>query len=454
MWYTHHALFLLWNPATRLSRIAMFTPRPPSTISATLMGRTERPQPSEDDLRWAARVIDRLRGEFARLLEAAPPGERTSAGLARWLRLKQPLCHRLLAGTRATDYSLPRAVAPARVFSGFPGIPGLEQVLAAARARGVDAGILSAAAAAVREYASLIDRFGGSQRRLIEALTPPDDPWDIPSTTSTADPTLPQRRAIHQLHAELLGGQARLTLNIGLYRPLNSRSLSTCGIAGKLGLIRRPGGMPLVATHAMLQSNSTAADPANADMPLAGFCTPGIPVLPRVAYGVTQHLFDPDCSLPGPLDLVAGPFHSAQISNPLTSTDPRLHCYVAVRIPSAWLVKDVFLHRSLAVGSIPSASAFLSHSDLGTPARFGIAERWPERIAFEPEIRLLGPSLPATCPLYERYHELAQTLFQLADANPDDYVGYRMMVPFPMVGVDYMLAFNFPRADELDGSAS
>jgi hypothetical protein len=427
----------------------MRTSRRASTVASPRKPIAVRRQPSEDDIRWARRVIDRLRGEFARLLEAAPLGSRTSVGLARWLNLKQPLCHRLLAGTRSTDFAVPSSLELAKFFSGFPGIPGLKQILAAARSRDVESSVLTGAAAAVREYGSLIDHFGGSQRRLIEALTPVDDAFEIPSTTATVDPTLSLRRTMHQLHADLLGVQARLTLNIGLYRPCSSQHLFTCGVIGKLGLMRRPGAMPLVASHAFLPKDQGSTDPARVDQPLGSFCTSDIPVVRRVAHGVTQHLFDPDCSLPGPLDLVAGPVRSSQISNPLTSADPRLHCYVALRIPSAWLVKDVFLHRSLAAGSIPSAAALLSHSDLRTPSQFGIAERWPDRIAFEPEVRLLGSGVPSNCPLYERYRELTNTLFQLGDANPDEYVGYRLLVPYPMVGVDYLLAFDFARDDDV-----
>ncbi|MBY0263074.1 MAG: hypothetical protein K2Q20_12070 [Phycisphaerales bacterium] len=397
---------------------------------------------------WARRVADRLRTEFGRVLGALPATTRTSTGLARHLSLKQPLCHRLIAAVRAP-------VEPGEFFLRIPGPEGLTTALDAARRAGVDVDVLQAGTAAVREFETLIQHAGGSQRRLVAAIREIEP---APAPSDQLDPYLLSRRTAYEACSHLLGSSAKATVHIVAYAPVSATHIASRGALGKIGIVRTPGCMPLLASH--------TGDPSRSIMPpatdgggggggvgvLASFTTPGIPQLVRSHAGLSTLLFDPDVSITAPIDIVAGPFASGPSESPLApdaegrAGGRAINCYVSLRTPSRWLVMDVYLHRSLAARSLASSAAFLSRSDL---ARAGVptpAERWPERAPGTIELRVMQPGeIPDGPSIYPRHAELTRAVFAESGWTPADFVGHRVLLPYPMMGLDYLISFDFPR---------
>src|SRR5205085_9859096 len=80
----------------------------------------------------------RLQRSFAELLRAIPAPVDGASALSRWLGVDRSICQRLIMGVRDAQDGL-------GVLERFPGVRGLEQLVAAAQTRGLSADVIAAA---------------------------------------------------------------------------------------------------------------------------------------------------------------------------------------------------------------------------------------------------------------------------------------------------------------------
>ena len=178
---------------------------------------------------------------------------------------------------------------------------------------------------------------------------------------------------------------------------------------------------------------------------LEPFSTPAVPyVVETVDDQMILEVFDPDRSVPGPVDLFTGPFREDGIVHPSHTAQPVWNDTVILGIPSRHLLKDVYLEKRLAMASIPSVGVYL----LGIQ---GILQglpraRWYDRIPGTPALRVLGQGIAqSVSDVFPRHPELTARLFELSGWNPNDFVGYRCEVHYPIWQAQYVTSFEFEK---------
>jgi hypothetical protein len=389
------------------------------------------------DAAWAQRVAHRLRGELGAVVESLPPAAQRATGLARALGLRVPLCHRVLAGVRAQG----DAVA---VLGAFPGVDGLRMFLdAVQKSRLVRGPRLAGASAAITQLHELILRGGGSQRRLLDALAgeqpAPSSPTRVGSGTSEDS-----RKRLYEAMAEQLGCYARAVVAVRIYTPAQQPTLrgdlDATGAIGRLGFVRTSASMPYTTSY-----RTTLAQP---DEPqafpflMSDFCTRPLPnvVVQEIAphrIGIVDAAFE--CA--DPIDVVAGPLTRRNV---VVSEQGNLFLNGATlsASPSTTMLSDFYLPKDWSVGADCSAGVYREEAlgaVVGDPAK-----RWFDRLPATVLPSLLGRGLAmAGAECHATHVQLTRRLFEHAGADPDQYVGYRLHVNYPLPYMHYV-SFSRP----------
>ncbi|MHC5024351.1 MAG: hypothetical protein ACYTGG_10655 [Planctomycetota bacterium] len=428
------------------------TPRPGTGLSAA-------------QIEVARRVGERLQSEFRSVIRAFPIEARTIAQMSDWLGVTRPVCQRLLRGVRHRGDAI-------TALSFFPGVKGLRQVIEAARRRRCDEPLLAVAGAAVDRYAALIDEHGGSQTRLLAALEAVNPaPTGGQRTGTFASDVLQARQGAFENLRLVTGREFQTHLAAFIYRPCpDDPTRMDCVTAmGMIGIHRREGSLPICPTHTFSYGSQEQLDEANIhlatfdDEPAATgapvavleeFCTRPLPVVvARQINGVLPVLIDPDRASEDPIDVVLGT-RFAGVTHP-AHDEPRIqNCSLVSDGPARNLLMSVHLHRSLAQASIPSLASYflgsrgpISTPDAGKhgdpPANFA-THRWFDRLPDRPRLEHLGFGLEQSgSSAYPRMSELVDHLLRSQGWAPDEFVGYRCQVPYPIWGAQYLITFDF-----------
>lgn len=406
----------------------------------------------------AAQVARRLCVELRGLITMLPKEQRSASAMARALGVDRNTCQRLVASTavESTDE---------RLLVRLPGIQGLRQFIEALRrdhtdGRSVDQ--LDAASAAIAAFESLIGRLGGSQRRLRQRLEADPD-IDNGSVRVPSD-ELDARRVLFKAAAEVVGRWSDLMLSMSLIRPVPGNPLLTESVRAqaRLGHVWRGSAVPLeinaaAPDHLALNSargvqgqesgihQTLASRPARGDTPdllLPQFCTLPLPKVTSRSWGNRAiHVIDAAESTNGnPIDVAVGYRRSTPDKHPATQDPPIGEISTIATYPSRRLICDVFLHRDIARMCIPSLEAHLGSPTLPQPLR----ARWSTRFPGGPRLELLGPGLRhVATPAYPRHLELTSHIFSEAGWDPEEFIGYRCDVMFPIWQAAYCLLFDF-----------
>lgn len=395
---------------------------------------------SSMDVAWAGRVAARIRGEFGELIASFPFSARRSTGMARWLSLQVPLCHRVLAGIRAQ-----RELSG--VFAAFPGIEGLRSFLRAASRMEVAKARLEQCSAAVDELQSLVEHAGGSQRRLVASLEAIESSGPAVGRDSEDEPDLQKRLFLSS--AELLGSCSRAALGVRVYTPSKSPAfpgdMDVTATVGRCGFVRTGTSTPFVLSYATGDRPRDAQ--ADGDAPqrsrlLKEFCSLPTPrVTCDVRLGVAIEVVDPTFESTAPMDIFAGPFESSNVIVKESEVG-YLNSGIIASHPSERLISDVYLPRSM-VGSLECSAGVYHHGSMGgvsgAPSR-----RWFDRLPLTITPMLLGRGIANSAvhglPNHTR---LTERIFEAAGVDPSGYTGFRMDVAYPLLYAQYLLSFEF-----------
>jgi hypothetical protein len=388
---------------------------------------------SIDDIR---RVAELLRSEFGRVMAVLPADARATADAARFLNLNQQLCYRVHAGVRHRG-------DPATVVGVFPGVEGLRHFIAAAAAREFDRELLACATAAVDQFEALIRKGGGSQRRLVAIVESLIEP-----PTSTPAAMLKVRRAMFESYAALRGCRADAFTSVQIlnWDPGAADRLVKVAAIAKIGVVRDAHSMPLVSRHRLnpeeVRTGAAVTDDAwsNTRIFTRFSSKPAPPVVARRNGQSVLVIFDPDRTRREPIDVVSGPFTAVGIAHPRASETGVLNTSFAVSTPSRWLVADFFVHRTLAT-LIPTAGVYSIGTEGIMAGRLG--SRWYDLLPGTVDIKLLGRGLgQAECEQYTLQSELAGALFEVGGWSPDEFIGYRCQVEYPIGLAQYVVSFE------------
>lgn len=407
--------------------------------------RATKAQPlAVGELTAASSAARRLQEELRGLLEGLEAPDRGASALARRLGIDRATCQRVV---QAAWDSAPDA----RLLTRMPGIRGLEAFVEAMSAQeAASADQVAQAHAAIEQVAAVLASLGGSQARFAARLAA--------SATDAAlidDAALePERRALFDAAAALTGRSSAVSVTVFAYRPSPREPglIESLGISGLIGHEARPDAVPLVfhwGSRGMQQEakrpfgalDTTPAKGRSPSVVLEGFSTRPLPLVTSTGPdGQLVQAVDSQAASRGPVDLVIATRPQGGAPHPATETPPVQESWSLQHFPARHLVFDVWLHRSLAVGCLPSSDVHLWRP--GFEAQ--IQQRWMTRFAQGPRLSMLGSGLAqAGARAWPRHSEMLAFAFEQAGWDASDLVGYRCEESFPIWRAGHRIALDF-----------
>lgn len=274
-------------------------------------------------------------------------------------------------------------------------------------------------------------------------------------------PAVRARMRAYQSAVEVAGCHSDVNLSIRIHRPVvgNPHMAECATIKGFLGQRSRPGGMAFRVesmsvfgrNHELVMPDGSAAtlgpgESSRAGLPEPGsilteFSTPNLPILTaRTPSGLESHIIEPAATRANPgVDILTARLHSGMPSSP-SPADPELTHIALISHPTKRLLLDVYLHRDMAA----HATAYFGGYVWTPSVERDIQSAWPDRIPATPPLAMLGRGIGnAEFDGWPRHAELTRYAFQRLGWNPDDFVGFRGDVVFPIWAAKYAVVFNF-----------
>lgn len=432
-------------------------PQPPTSAYSAESGTVRIPRPlSPEEWAEAERIAARLHAELRRLIGTLPEHARHASGLSRHLNVLRVTCQRVVQSIQ-DDHPTPL------ILTRLPGVEGLGQFLSGFGAAGVEATEIDGAEAAVAAFAKLIKQTGGSQTKLTERLLRGQGPLANPQMTAhaaesanSASPNtiagIRQREALFESAVNVTGRRSQTVLSMYAFKEdLAAQALERGTVKGMIGNTLMPGGMPMVLnsgdllrgedevrqlrtlSHAQIKGRTPEAI-------LRPFSTDPLPsITSRQRGGTLMQYVDSDTAAGQTFDLVT----ALRGRNPLFDQGghPSLETvWSLVNAPTRALVVDVWLHIDMERKYRPSADAQLWNPGLLAPPD----ERWAVLLPAQPQLQLLGrgPSRTAS-EHYPRLRELTEYFFAHMEWDPDEFVGFRCEVRYPIWRAGYCMAFDY-----------
>ncbi len=404
----------------------------------------------EAEFSEAALISRRLHAELRGVVSLLPAEERGASAMSRGLGVDRATCQRIVSALGAGEATPTTLVQ-------LPGVLGLRQFLEAMGKRGMlGAEQRESASAAVDRFAEFLDRVAGSQRRLRERLMAGELVGEDFTTGHSGcdDPAV--RAILAETAARVTGRWTETAITLRLVRavPGNPRQTEEASVRGMIGHSARAQAVPLVvgqstwhAEEGLSESVHATLDrkPASGATPsslLPEFCTDPLPsVVSRNAGSRIVHLIDAPAGLGGrAMDIVLASREAKPEAHPATLRPAVGELWNLVTFPSRHMVFDTYLHRDVARKCLPSLETHLWSPEVGRQG----ATRWSTRFPGGPTLRLLGPGLNgAGTGAYARMGELTARLFAGMGWEPEEFIGYRCEVDYPIWRAGYCMVFDF-----------
>lgn len=428
--------------------------KPPSPRRAdSPLPPSDNPSPETPTLELhLTRLGEALATRLARVVAAIPGSPVGPVKLAKAIGMDKVLASRVL---RASAHRNPIAALKA-----MPGPEPLRRLSQAAKRRGVDPALIKDLDASVADFDLLLRRDVGDRSALDTILAS----W-LPE--SRAEFELSRKQGVYRSISQLRGTSADVMINTVFVTPTpnDPSHIDLNWVIGMLGLRRvRPGAVIKFASRRIVKDPATDlprsllsldATPAHdiAGLILPQFCSKPIPeVTVRPAGEVVHYLVRDHGFGVGPnasVDLVFGEVSRRELSRlPTPPTRPgrgtQLFVFAEVNTPTKRLLFDVFIHKDLAPKSGELSlhvydTAFEGSASPNDPARN------LDRLDLLESITPLGPALrqtrAANIPWYE---EMLATTAQKLALPPNDLLGWRVEIEYPIYGSQVTLGWDSP----------
>lgn len=435
-------------------------PRPAVHVAASLDDIGARPLTS-DERTLADEVARRLALELRGLVEVLSEQERGASAMARALDVDRNTCQRIVACTgRSTGEP------DASMLVRLPGIAGLRQFIEAMGKRfpgGEAAAAIAGVGAAVDRFEKVIDQLAGSQRKLRERLDMDrvaGMPTDSFGTTGPGpSDNLSVRRSLFRSAVDIVGRWSETRLSIRIIRPVPGDPMHTQNVrmTGHVGHMARAVSVPLEVYSGVPQQlvenespraafQSLDARQSVGDTPaflMQQFCSQPLPrVTSRAAGANVVHAID-EMGTPGQAsDIFVGDRRAGRDKHPATQHPAIGEVSTIMNYPARRFVMDVYLHREIARRCIPSLEVHLSPLPTGSM----ILSRWSTKLPGGPRLELLGAPTSRenlATDAYARHVEAVRALFDSAEWDASEFVGYRCDVAYPVWRAAYCMLFDF-----------
>ncbi|HYC99914.1 MAG TPA: hypothetical protein VEB22_01700, partial [Phycisphaerales bacterium] len=222
---------------------------------------------------------------------------------------------------------------------------------------------------------------------------------------------------------------------------------------GVIGAVVAPGGLPLVLGSGDTLHTEEAALAAGLapggqvrtrETILSAFTTSPLPtVTSKSRTGSLHQVIDPAAFAGGesrPVDVVTALKACHLMYDPATGTPTLDAVWSLVNCPSARLIFDVYLHADMERLYRPSIDALIWGPDLNAP----VQDRWTTRLPNQPRLQLLGRGLThAASEHYARHAEVSAAFYGHIGWDPDDFVGFRCELRYPVWRAGYCMGFEY-----------
>ena len=423
-------------------------------------GRASLPEPlMPEEAQRLRQVLRRLAAELRSALRAVPEHREGASALARVLGLDRATAHRVLALAARRD-PVPEVLIEA------PGPEAMQQFARALGRKRGEVGVdVAALEGAVTQFRRALQELGGGSKsrliRRIAATVPSDDNGDATSIgVVRARREQELREQLFGIASELLGRHTHTRVDVMICRlnPDDANLMDYAQIRGMIGHRARPQAQP-VSVELLGKVTSAPPDAPNPLLTLDGkpvedtltgtllrpFTTHPLPVVLSRGVGErVRNVVDPTYTAQGhAVDIVVGYQRPRACQHPAFDPVPTLEVGALIREPTRWLILDTWLHRDMNAGQVPSLETYLWSPTLGT----SLADHWLDRLPSPPPLlRVLGRGLDrAASPAWQKQAELTKAAFERLGWNPNDFVGYRAEIAYPMWGGAYFAVFDYAK---------
>lgn len=391
-----------------------------------------------------AQVVLRLCSELDAFLSQVTRSRRTALGLSRNLNIDRNTCQRALAALANTG-------EPLRALLRLPGPKGLRQLAEAGGASGTKSRKRQPLLAAIEQFESLIWDLGPSQSKLLLRVKATLEP--VPAAAVHPLDADKARIAHFNASAALTGIDMDVHITVGALRriPAQPDRFEQVGVTGWVGMRSRGPGLPFsVGTVTLKDRMGEVADvvhvsPIGSRLTeneglIEAFSSKPLPqVTARSEGGVAIQYVDLRKQTQAkPSDIILAR-HRAPIEDPRSSGDPVWSQIARIKYPARRMILDLFLERSIAIGT-PWSASYLWHPSLtGHPQR-----HWHERLPGTLRVSVLGVGLSmAKSEIWNRYDAMLAHVFSTVGWPAEEFIGYRCEIDYPIWGATYFLSFDF-----------
>ncbi len=418
-------------------------------MPVTMAPRRADPLSSEQ---WgrAERLASRLRGELGSIVAALPEHARGASGMARHIDVVRNTCQRVVS-------VLAEPAADAGTLARLPGVKGLEQFLDGCARVGVDQSLVALGGAAVRDFDRFIRENAGSQSKLADRIAAAEAGADAHTLCSVE-----ARADLFNAAANVTGRACEVAISLEAYRPAPGQpdKIERAVVNGLIGTTVTPGGIPasILAGDTLDPESEPQPAPVSLDEQpakgvtpsaiLAEFSTTPLPtVTTRGPGSQLVQVVDPERLEPGQMfDIVT----ARRFTHPRLNPDgsPALDSvWSLVNCPSRRLIFDVYFHREMERMFRPAVDAQMWYPNLESPT----GDRWLTRFPAQPKLQLLGVGVSAAAsPFYTRHAELTARTFERLGWNPNDLVGFRCEVEYPIWRAGYCMSLDYVTPNATD----
>jgi hypothetical protein len=415
----------------------------------------------------AERVAQRLTTELRRLIDALPEHARHASGMSRHLNVLRATCQRVVQAVQEEPGS-PSMLAK------LPGVEGMRQFLDGFRLTEVDGADVEAAQSAIEGFERLITTMGGSQAKLIDRLSVSPSSRVAGAAGASSTPALAtpeQRAALFHAAAAVTGRKCEISLSIYAFRidPQSPATMQRALAKGMFGSTVAPGGVPMILTSGdtlkgddevrrIMQLNREAMRGRTPEAILRPFSTDPLPmVTSRNRRGALYQVIDPaaaaariegqggdgavgDSPADQKLDVTTALLASHPMYDPQTGLPTLNAVWSLASCPTEKLIFDVYLHSDMERLFRPSIDALLWQASLDIPDD----DKWVMRLPNQPRLQLLGRGLThSASDLYPRHAELTKYFFDHIEWDPEDFVGFRCEVVYPIWRAGYCMGMEY-----------
>mgnify|MGYP007100051595 CR=1 FL=1 len=391
-------------------------------------------------------VGQRLRSELARLVKWLPQDSRSVRTMASFLAVDRNTCQRVIAAVQP-------ATGGSEAFCRLPGSKSLLELVKRVKAKGAPRELVAALSVAIDRLNETLAEFDESHARIRARLEATIAIGAFQSDRGEID----RRRTLFEENARLFMRQMRVHSLITAVGPHAGEpaKVEQAWIRGLIGLRLEKGAQPLplgiastdraeakngpVATFNPLEKRTEPGQRASGLV--EQFCSSPMPTLTtRGPEGSQVTVLDPSLANEGVSVDAAVATRISHVAHPRAKSPEIFHTSAVMLSPTAKFVFDVYLHRSLAIESVPACGAFqytMAFSE-------DIEENWPFRLPGQYRLELLGPGLTnAGNAAWARHGDAAAYLFAQTGWPATEYVGHRLEIDYPLWGGTMYQWFDF-----------